>query len=114
MDIVLSAFIAVLPLVLLILGVLEDRALFILVGSIGMIVIGVLYLASPPSVYYVDSQFVEINATSDITYENITYSYAERPLDPNTNLFIGIMFSFFGLAGLYNIAYMMSEGRIGD
>ena len=114
MDVILSAFLAMLPIILLILGILEDRALFVLIGSIGMVVIGILYLASPPSVYYISSQHVEKGVTNDTSYENITYSYDTRPLDDNSNLFISVLMSFFGLAGLYNVAYMMSQGRIGD
>lgn len=115
MDIVLAAFLAVLPLILLILGILEDRALFTLIGSIGLIVLGVLYLASPPSVYYISAQHITKGVVNNTTaYENITYTYATRPLSDNSNLFISVLFSFFGLAGLYNIAWALAHGEVGE
>ena len=110
----------VIPLVLIILGVLEDRALFILLGSIGLVVLGVIFLASPMCINRISSQYIEKGVINNTTaYENVTYSYICEPIDSysfgkEANLILCSIMMFFGLAGLYNVGYVMAKGEIDD
>jgi len=115
------------PLVLVLIGFIARRAELTVIGGIGLLVAGVIILASPLVVHQ------EVNYTSEQSYVwegycnvtdlfynetsaeyetfnqivnctrdnyNVTYWYDGTELEPNNNMIIGLLIALFGLLGL--------------
>ena len=99
------------PLLLFIVGTIYHRALPLIIGSIGLIVFGVMLFISP----IVVTQLA--NVTTNYSYANVstasgsgyewqlnstieTNGYSQIPMSDNDNLMFGVLVSFLGIAGL--------------
>ncbi len=101
-----------LPFILFLVGSISRKSIPLITGGIGLVVVGVLILASPVAILQMD------NSTIIYTYDNVTqadnltlhewqlnqtieaYSYTENALPANDNLIFGTLISLVGIAGL--------------
>jgi len=114
MDVVLASFLLVVPLLLLVLGILENRALLVLFGSIGLFGVGVYMLASPIQTYYIDAMNITKTVTNTSANEFVQYVYASRAIDGNINMAFSFLSIFLALVGLYNIGLQIQQGKVED
>lgn len=100
------------PFILFLVGAITKKSLPLIVGGIGLLVFGIVVLASPMYVQQLD------NITTHYTYDNVTeagnlsayewqmnqtveqYNYNNQEFPANDNLMFGVILSFLGLAGL--------------
>ena len=110
-----------LPFILFLAGSISKKSIPLITGGIGLLVVGVLILASPVAILQMD------NSTLDYTYANVTqannlsvyewqlnqttelYSYSENALPANDNMMFGFLISFVGLSGLVVGALTLRE-----
>lgn len=100
------------PLILFLVGTISKKSIPLVMGSIGLVVIGIMILASPIAIQQLD------NVTKGYTYDNVTqasntsayewqlnettenYFYTQTELPENDNLIYGALLSLIGIAGI--------------
>lgn len=106
----LAVLLVTVPLLFLLVGSAQRKSILAVAGSIGLIIVGTLILASPiVMVYGVNSTStsgMSWNCTAangtDTTCSNQTmnYTYLSETMPENDNLVLGMLLAFVGLAGL--------------
>lgn len=97
------------PLILIALGIIKNYSAMVIAGGIGLLVVGILVLASPITIPQTVNQTIETIQYQNFTQPeagkwealpiNITtnYTYSGEELPANDNLILGTILTFTGL-----------------